>query len=62
MTPSRWTPPPSRRKHEHFRVTITYTDNKQSAKVFIDRTRAEKFAARQKKSPVVKAAEVVKLD
>lgn len=50
------------RKHDHFRVTVTYTDNEQSAKVFTSRERAEKFAARQKRSPVVKAAEIVQLD
>ena len=52
----------ARRKHDYFRVTVTYSDNGQSAKVFLDKERAEKFAARQTKSPVVKSAEVVKLD
>ena len=50
------------RKHEHFRVTVTYSDNGQSAKVFTSKERAEKFAARQTKSPVVKSAQVVKLE
>jgi len=62
MTPSKWRTPTPPRKHEHFRVTITYTDNEQSAKVFTDRTRAEKFATRQKRSPFVKSAHIVKLD
>jgi len=44
------------------RVTVTYTDNEQSAKIFIRREQADKFAARKTKSPVVKSASVVKLD
>ena len=50
------------RKHDHFRVLVTYTDNEQSAKVFTSRERADKFAARQERSPVVKSAKVIKLD
>jgi len=50
------------RKHDHFRVLITYNDGEQSAKVFTDRARADKFAARQERSPVVKSAKVIKLD
>ena len=49
------------RKHDHFRVTVTYSDNGQSAKVFTDRERADKFATRQAKSRVVKSAKVEKL-
>lgn len=52
----------ARRKHDHFRITVTYTDNEQSAKVFTDLERAKKFAARQKRSPFVKSAEVVKVN
>lgn len=61
MTPSKSRKPGRARKHDHFRVTVTYTDNEQSAKVFTDRERAEKYAARQEKSPFVKSAHVVKL-
>jgi hypothetical protein len=43
-----------RRKHHHRLVTVTYADNESFGRVYIDRERAEKFAARQKKSPVVK--------
>jgi len=50
------------RKHDHFRVTVTYNDNEQSAKVFTSREKADKFAARQEKSLVVKSAKVVKLE
>jgi len=49
------------RKHDHFRVLVTYIDNEQSAKVFTDRERADKFAARQLKSPVVKSSNVERL-
>ncbi|MFZ3331882.1 MAG: hypothetical protein WA197_14705 [Candidatus Acidiferrales bacterium] len=42
-----------RRKHHHWLVTVTYTDNETFGRVYLDRERAEKFAARQKKSPVV---------
>jgi hypothetical protein len=42
-----------RRKHHHWVVTVTYSDNERFERVYIDRERAEKFAARQKKSPVV---------
>ena len=61
MTPTKTGKPGRTRKHDHFRVTVTYTDNEQSAKVFTDRERTEKFAARQEKSPVIKSAEIVKL-
>jgi hypothetical protein len=49
------------RKHDHFRVLVTYSDNEQSAKLFTDREKADKFAARQAKSLVVKSAKVEKL-
>jgi hypothetical protein len=42
-----------RRRHHHWSVTVTYADNETFGRVYIDRERAEKFAARQKKSPVV---------
>ena len=61
MTPTKSRKPGRTRKHDHFRVTVTYTDNEQSAKVFTNREKAEKFAARQEKSPVIKSAQVVKL-
>jgi len=49
-------------RHHHFRVTVSYADREQSAKVFINRELAEKFAARQNKLPVVKSANVAELD
>jgi hypothetical protein len=44
-----------RRKHHHWQVTVYYADGEKFARVYIDRDRAQKFADRQKKSPVVKA-------
>jgi hypothetical protein len=42
-------------EHHYFRVVITYSDGETSGnRVFKDRAKAEKWAARQKKSPVVK--------
>jgi len=61
MKISRASKPGPLRKHDHFRVLVIYVDNGQSAKVFTDRERAEKFAARQEKSRVVKSATVEKL-
>ena len=50
-----------RRKHSHYLVTITYGDGETFGRVYIDREKAEKFAERQKKSPVVKQAKVKQL-
>lgn len=61
MTANKSDKPRRYRKHDQFRVTVTYTDNDKSIKVFTDPERAEKYAARQKRSPFVKSAQVVKL-
>ena len=45
-----------RRKHHHFRVTIYYGDGETFARMYTDRERADRFAIRQRKSPVVKRA------
>jgi hypothetical protein len=50
-----------RRKHHHWLVTVTYSDNGTFARIYIDREKAEKFAARQKKSPVVKKTRIRQL-
>jgi hypothetical protein len=55
-------PANGRRKHRHWEVTIFYHDGKKFARVYIDRARAERFAERQKKSPVVRAARVREID
>jgi len=51
-----------RRKHRHWQVTVFYHDGEKFARVYIDRERAEHFAARQKKSPVVKATRILEVD
>jgi len=43
-------------QQESFRVTIIYSDDEVYGRVFRDREKAEQYAARQKKSPVVKKA------
>jgi hypothetical protein len=51
-----------RRKHRHWQVTVYYDDGEKFARVYIDRDRAERFAARQKKSPVVRATRILEVD
>jgi predicted RNA-binding protein with PIN domain len=50
-----------RRKHHHYQVTIYYTDGEQFARTYTDRGKAKNFAARQKKSPVVKRTRVAQM-
>jgi hypothetical protein len=69
--PIDWTPPlkqpkkrsefgnDKRRKHRHWQVTVYYRDGEKFARVYTDRAKAAGFAARQKRSPVVKSARVV---
>lgn len=47
-----------RRKYQHWMVTVTYSDDESFARVYIDHEKAKKFAARQKKSPVVKSTRI----
>jgi hypothetical protein len=51
-----------RRKHRHWQVTVYYQDGEKFGRVYIDRDRAERFAARQKKSPVVKSTRILEVD
>ncbi len=51
-----------RRKHRHWQVTVYYHDGEKFARVYINRERAEHFAERQKKSPVVKATRILEVD
>ena len=44
--------------HQYFRVIVTYSDGEISGRVFHTREKAEKYVARQKKSPVVKKTTV----
>ena len=50
------------RKHSHWRVTVNYSDKEVSGRVYGDREKAEKFAARQKKPPFVKSALIEQID
>ncbi len=47
-----------RRKHSHWLVTISYADLETFGRVYTDREKAERFAARQQKSPQVKGTQV----
>ncbi len=47
-----------RRKHPHFLVIVAYTDRGEFRRVYTDIQKAEKFAARQERSPVVKSTQV----
>jgi hypothetical protein len=51
-----------RRKHKHWQVTVFYHDGEKFARVYIDRERAERFAERQKRSPIVKSARILEVD
>lgn len=51
-----------RRRHKHWAVTVTYTDGEKFGRTYIDRNRAKAFAARQKKSPVVRATRVAEVN
>lgn len=47
-----------RRRHSHFLATIIYIDDEVFTRVYSDIAKAEKFAARQEKSPTVKSTRV----
>ncbi len=51
----------SRRKHHHWQVTLFYNDGERFARTYIDHDKADNFAERQRKSPVVKMARVIKV-
>jgi hypothetical protein len=51
-----------RRKHRHWQVTVYYQDGEKFARVYIDRERANRFAERQKKSPVVRSTRILEVD
>jgi hypothetical protein len=50
-----------RRKHSHFLVRVIYTDAAEFGRVYPNKKKAEKFAARQKRCPLVKAAVVFRI-
>ena len=47
-----------RRKHHHYLVTIFYADGEKFGRVYTDKEKADRFAERQRRSPVVKSARV----
>jgi hypothetical protein len=51
----------NRRKHRQYQVTVIYRDGEKFARVYIDRTKADKFAERQGKSPIVKMTRVTEV-
>jgi hypothetical protein len=50
-----------RRKHHHFLVTVFYADGEKFGRVYTDKEKADRFADRQKRSPVVKSARVTQI-
>jgi hypothetical protein len=48
----------SNKQKQYFRLTITYSDGETSGRIFSNHEKAEKYAARQKRSPVVKKTKV----
>lgn len=47
-----------RRRHPHWQVTLIYADKEVFGRVYTDLRKAKGFAARQRKSPMVKAARI----
>ena len=47
-----------RRKHHHFLVSVSYADGEKFGRVYTSKEKAERFAERQKRSPVVKNVKV----
>ena len=47
-----------RRRHHHFLVTIQYADGEKFGRVYTDKEKADRFAERQRRSPVVKSVRV----
>lgn len=50
-----------RRKHHHWKVSIFYEDGDKFSRTYTDSDKATKFAARQKKSPLVKMTRVIQI-
>jgi hypothetical protein len=50
-----------RRKHHHWQVTLFYKDGETFIRVYTDHKKADAFAERHKKSPVVKMARVTQV-
>ncbi len=50
-----------RRRHHHFLVTVSYADGESFGRVYTDKEKAQRFAERQRRSPMVKAAKVTQV-
>jgi hypothetical protein len=50
-----------RRKHHHWQVTLFYKDGERFSRTYTIHAKADGFAERQKKSPVVKMARVIQV-
>jgi hypothetical protein len=50
-----------RRKHHHWQVTLFYKDGEWFARTYKNQKKADGFAERQRKSPVVKMARVIEV-
>jgi len=50
-----------RRKHHHYLVSVLYADGEKFGRVYTDKDKATRFAERQRRSPVVKAARVTQV-
>jgi hypothetical protein len=50
-----------RRKHHHYLVAVYYADGEKFGRVYTDKDKAERFAARQRRSPVVKSARITQV-
>ena len=50
-----------RRKHHHWHVTLFYKDGERFFRTYTVHAKAAGFAGRQKKSPVVKMARVIRV-
>jgi len=50
-----------RRRHHHFLVTVNYADGETFGRVYTDKEKANRFAERQRRSPIVKSARVTQV-
>ncbi len=50
-----------RRKHHHWLVSVYYADGEKFGRVYTDKDKADRFAERQRRSPVVKTARVTQV-
>ena len=50
-----------RRRHHHFLVSVFYADGEKFGRVYTDKDKANRFAERQRRSPVVKSARITQV-